>query len=353
MDGAIDDRRSLIVSLAEVEDEVFALLRHGQAAAEDLVAPLDVAAVLPHAVRQFAQTRADALLGVVDDVGHRRLHGVEAEFVEGFDQTVAHHLRGRDLGAQIEREQMRQPRIAQIDALDVAAELAVLNELHRRDQRLFGEDAVGVDLRLAGGGAADVDDVQRRAGPAGELALPVHRAGDHHAGLVRHRNVRVVGEEGVVHADTRIVGIFRDQRLHERRQRRRLRADEGVDIDEIAFGGHQAGVHVEHLGRHRRTRQAADGARALVIDVPEPVPQDLESLRIEPQAVIGDRGRNGILDDLVHDCSATEGGSSDTCDFGSMAASPSRCSNTSRRTPSRWRCMASSAARESPCRIAS
>src|SRR5207253_6508369 len=139
-------------------------------------AALDVGALAPDAVGQQGQFFEKGALAIIDDLLHHALDRVRAIAAdERQDPILGRHV-ARELRAEVERYRARFPRAAQIDLFDVAPDLVLLHDLHRRDQDALVEGVARRGTEAAGRDAADVVLVQAVCHPAEEPALPGPRA---------------------------------------------------------------------------------------------------------------------------------------------------------------------------------
>ena len=157
----------------------------------------------------------------------------------------------------------------------------LLDDLHRRNEDALVERVARRRAEAARRDAADVVLVQAVGDPAEQLALPEHRAEQHHVHLVRGADPGVVGEEHVAVADAGVVAAVLQRPLHLRVGDAGHVLHVGPEIDELRVLGEDRRVEVERVHRHRRARQALDGGAVLLVHVPQRVPHDLEGDRVD------------------------------------------------------------------------
>ena len=291
VNGVVDHGWRLRRRSSEVERDVVVLLRHRDDGRVDLVLVLEVRPMAPRAVRKLAQPGSHALLAVVEQVQHERLHGLDAVLPAELLHARLRDVVRRDHRGEVEPNDLGDARHSQVQPHQVAAQLATLDDLHRREERLLAVDVLRADLDLPRDRTADVDLVDRRADPADELALEVDRAEDDDVHLMLRARVRVVAEEHVVGTDARVFRARGDDVLRERLHRDRVHEHVRRDHQGVAARRHDRGVHVVDLARDERTRDPFEGVRGLLVDAPEAMSKDLERDRIHPHRRSGFRFR--------------------------------------------------------------
>ncbi len=117
--------------------------------------------------------------------------------------------------------------------------------------------------------------------PAEELVLPEHRTDEHDVLLVRRSHPRVVGEEHVAVADSRIVAAVFENPFHLRIGDAGHVLHVRSEVHELAVLGEDRGIEIERVHGDRRTRDALDGRAVLLVDVPERVADDFVGDRID------------------------------------------------------------------------
>ena len=265
--------------------EAVALLAQGQrhaiGAAVAGAAAFDIGAVAPFAVGQAAQLVQERGLAVPEDALHHALHHARAiardELLDaGAGRRVAGHL-----GAEVERHQLGLARGAEIELLDVAADFAVLDDFHGRDQDALVVGALGRGAEAAGRDAADIVLMQAVRHPAEQFALVEDGADQHHVLLMRRADPGIVGEEHIAGADAGIVGAVLEDPLHLRIGDAGHVLHVGAEIDELGILGEDRGVEVERVHGDGRARDALDRGAVLLVHVPQIVADDLEGDRVE------------------------------------------------------------------------
>ncbi len=277
--GGVDSAGLRVRAFVLENDPVFFLLEsqnHPVNLAISGPAAFHIRPVAPNAVRQEGELLQERALTVVEDLAHHALDGIHpVSFYQRQDPILRRRVAG-ELRAKVERHRGRLSRGAKVNVLDIFPDFIVLDYFYRRQQDSLVERVARGGAEAARGDAADVVLVQAVRHPAEQLALPEHRAEQHHVHLVRGADPRVVGEEHVAVADAGIVAAVLERPLH-------LRVgDPGhvlhvrPEIDELRVLREDRRVEIERVHRHRRARQALDGGAVLLVHVPQRVAHDLE-----------------------------------------------------------------------------
>src|SRR5207244_10862531 len=177
-------------------------------------AALDIRALAPDTVGQALQLLQECSLRVVDDALHYALDDFWPVTLDQREHSVAGGDVTRELGAKIERDRLGLARGAQVELLDVAPDLVLFHDFHRRDTNAFLERVFRRAAERRGRDAAEVVLVPAIGHPAEELAFPEHGADPHHVLLVRCADPRIVGEGHVSVAGAWVVGAILEDRLH-------------------------------------------------------------------------------------------------------------------------------------------
>ena len=269
-----------------VEDEAVAFLPHGQhdgvgAAVADL-RDFHVAPLAPHAVRELGHLGEECRLGIVDDLAHHALDDVGAVARDELGDALGGGEVAGDLRAEVEGHEVRLAGGAQVDALDVAPQLAPLDDLDGRDQDALVEGVARVRAEAPRRDAAHVVLVQDIGDPAEELALPEDGIQQRHVHLVSGAHPGIVREEHVALEDAGVAAPVLERPLHLHVRHARHVELIGPVVDELAVLGEDRRVEVEGVHRDGRARDALDRHPELLVDRPQVVADDL----------VGDRDRS-------------------------------------------------------------
>ena len=172
------DHPDVRVGAGEVEQETIAGLRQREDRLVDTpvvgLRHLLVGLAPPGAVRNLQQPCPEPLGRVVHLLLHHSVHHGRAVAVDELEDPLLGDVVRGDVRAEVEADERRRARPAEVDVLDVAADLAALDDLDRRIRHPLGKDLLGVDAPGADVDAADVDGMDRRARPAEELVTDEH-----------------------------------------------------------------------------------------------------------------------------------------------------------------------------------
>ena len=215
--------------------------------------------------------------GEIEGAAHHRPDSRCAALVEQRREPLLGGVDGADLGAQIERDHVRQARIGDEGVLKFGHHLALVDDFEKIARGILVEIA-GIDAEAALVDAADIGMMQDIADPQHDAAVVEQWARQHDIALVQGAEERIVGEENVAGANP--TGT-----LHDRAQR----VPDGADMDQgadagggdLSVLGEQSDIEVVALNHDRRGGNGADGDALLIVDLPKPMFDHLEGDRID------------------------------------------------------------------------
>jgi hypothetical protein len=180
-----------------------------------------------------------------------------------------------DLGVQVDCQDRGRPGVAQKGCLYVLLDDVPPDHPDRRHERRFLEGVRGAHRPAPGRRAAHVELVEDDAGPGHELVAVEHRCHHSHVHGVECAGERVVRQEDVAGPD--VLAEHPPDALHDQVQSGRHPDDPDSGEQPSALAVEDAGVVVAGLVHGGRCRHARGENADLVVDLPEPVPHDLES----------------------------------------------------------------------------
>jgi hypothetical protein len=246
----------------------------------------EVALRIPGAVGDVTQPLPDDPGDVVDDALLRRQEGVDAVLRDQVPEALLGGPQRGHARPHVQRVELRRAAVTQLDPLDVVPDLVVLDQLDGREQRRLVEPVASTGHEAARHRAADVVVVHDQAGPGHDLALVKDRHREHAVVVVQRAPPRVVAVEHVTGPEllARPVG---DQAPDEVVERGAVLHDVHAGDQAAAVRRHQGGVEVVAVIDDRRAGQPRGHPGLVVVDRPQPVPDDLEGDRVDRPAAAG------------------------------------------------------------------
>ena len=245
-DRAVDESGDLRCRAGEVERQIRAGDRRG--AADGDVVPAHVVVIHVGLGAEGAgpparDLRAYSPLGVGDVVVERSAHGIDAVAIQQLPRAALGQPAGPDHGVEIALDPVGQAVVGDEHVEHVAALLAALVELDRRDDHAVLPDVARPRVVAARDRAADVAHVGAHRREQDGLAIMEHGRQDH-----------VIGDVGAA-----VVGVARHddvagvEVVPERLQRALDRGDDGVEVQCAARClGDQAGLEPDDVEDRRR-----------------------------------------------------------------------------------------------------
>jgi hypothetical protein len=235
--------------------------------------------VAPAAVREAAQARPQLALTRLEELIEGGGQGGGSVAAAHLFDLVGGVPVGGDLSGQVQGVQLRRAGADLVLPPDVVAQASPLDDLHRSHRDGLVEDGAGVVGDAARGGPAHVGLMDHRGAPRHQRPVDEDRRRQHHVGLVQRPHVGIVGDELVAGTDAGILGVVLQEIRHDQVH--------GGDLDQhvapaghdAAVGRHDDGVQVARFDGDLRAGDPFEGGGGVVVDVVEPVPDDLEHHR--------------------------------------------------------------------------